>query len=124
LEVGDRIRELRKSLKISQAELAKKIGVSSGNVGDWERGRAKPGVDALINLSKFFNKSIDWLITGEEPKCSYDEYPDEIVLKKQDIKILPLSDTERDIVKKFRELSKEDKNNIKQIMSLKSNNDN
>jgi len=123
LEVGDRIRELRKSLKISQAELAKKIGVSSGNVGDWERGRAKPGVDALKNLSKFFNKSIDWLITGEEPKSSNNEYPDEIVLKKQDIKILPLSNTERDILKKFRELSKEGKNNFKQIISHKSNKD-
>ena len=66
MNIGARIKELRNLVKISQEELADKIKVSRGNVGDWERGRAKPGAEALLLLSKFFNVSVDWILTGEE----------------------------------------------------------
>lgn len=65
MDIGARIKELRNLVKISQEELADKIKVSRGNVGDWERGRAKPGAEALLLLSKFFNVSVDWILTGE-----------------------------------------------------------
>ena len=48
------LKQLRAKKGVSQLELAKAIGVSNGNVGDWERGRSKPGYDALIALSRFF----------------------------------------------------------------------
>lgn len=66
MEIASRIKELRSSIGLSQDELASKIKVSRGNVGDWERGKAKPGADALISLSSFFKVSIDWLLTGKE----------------------------------------------------------
>ena len=34
------LRELRLKKGVTQIELAKAIGVSNGNVGDWERGRS------------------------------------------------------------------------------------
>lgn len=40
------LRELRSKKGVTQVELAKAIGVSNGNVGDWERGRSKPGYEA------------------------------------------------------------------------------
>lgn len=46
-------------------KLANKIGVSSGNVSDWENERSKPSSDAIINISNFFNVSADWLLTGK-----------------------------------------------------------
>lgn len=64
--IGTRIKELRKRHDISQEELAAKINVSRGNVGDWERGRAKPGAEALIALSSYFSVSIDWILNGQE----------------------------------------------------------
>ena len=51
------LKQLRAKKGVSQLELAKAIGVSNGNVGDWERGRSKPGYDALIALSRFFEVS-------------------------------------------------------------------
>lgn len=64
--IGERIKELRTEKKISQAELAKSINVSSGNVGDWERDRAKPSADVLIELMNYFNVSADYLLTGKK----------------------------------------------------------
>lgn len=59
---SDVLKELRSKIGISQIELAKSIGVSNGNVGDWERGRSKPGYDAIIALSRFFGISSDSLL--------------------------------------------------------------
>ncbi len=77
MEIGERIKHLREESRITQAELAKEIGVSPGNVGDRERGRAKPGFDALLALSRFFQISVDWLMTGEDTS-----YHKEVYLKR------------------------------------------
>jgi len=44
------IRKLRKRLKISQAELAKLVGVSLGTVGNWESGKVKPKPEYRVKL--------------------------------------------------------------------------
>lgn len=74
--ISSRLKYLRAQFKISQAKLAKQITVSSGNVGDWETGKSKPGADALIALSKYFDVSIDWILTGigRGPKISENSY--------------------------------------------------
>lgn len=118
--IGKRIKDLRKASKITQAELAKKIGVSPGNVGDWERGRAKPGFDALLALSKFFDKSVDWLMTGKEKACLNNVYPEKIILLRHDVELLPLSDTERYLLKKLRKLTEKEKNELKKITKYSS----
>ena len=59
---SDVLKELRAKTGVSQLKLAKAIGVSNGNVGDWERGRSKPGYDAIVALSRFFGVSSDSLL--------------------------------------------------------------
>lgn len=59
-----RLKYLRNYFNLSQPEFAKLINVSRGNVGDWETGRSKPTVPALIAISNRFNISIDWLLKG------------------------------------------------------------
>ncbi|HHV19800.1 MAG TPA: helix-turn-helix transcriptional regulator [Thermoanaerobacterales bacterium] len=59
-----RLKYLRTFFNLSQPEFAKIINVSRGNVGDWETGRSKPTVPALITISNRFNISIDWLLKG------------------------------------------------------------
>lgn len=56
------LKELRTQRNITQIELARAIGVSNGNVGDWERGRSKPGYDALAALSRYFEISPEYLL--------------------------------------------------------------
>lgn len=78
MDVSDRIKLLRDLAHMSQAKFGQSIGVSAGNVGDWERGRAKPGADALLALSRHFNISIDWILTGEG------KGPDDHVIEKNE----------------------------------------
>jgi len=40
---GAKIKSIRKKLGLSQAEFAKKVGVSNGSVAAWETGRSRPG---------------------------------------------------------------------------------
>lgn len=65
IHISERIRYLRKINNISQDELASGINASRGNVGDWERGKTKPGSDALVALARFFNVSTDFILTGK-----------------------------------------------------------
>lgn len=66
----DLLRSLRKERKLSQAQLAEAAGVSPGNVADWERGRNKPGYDALARLSRALDVPLDQLIFIEEEGVS------------------------------------------------------
>ena len=45
------LRSLRRKMDLSQKQLAEAVGVSPGNISDWESGRAKPGYDALVKLT-------------------------------------------------------------------------
>ncbi|GAQ24171.1 helix-turn-helix domain-containing protein [Tepidanaerobacter syntrophicus] len=119
MEIGERIKHLREESRITQAELAKEIGVSPGNVGDWERGRAKPRFDALLALSRFFQISVDWLMTGEDTSYHKEVYPEKIVLQRQDLELLPLSNEEREILMKFRTLTESEQLKLKKLLDGK-----
>lgn len=72
-DISERIKELRKGANLSQANFAKKIGFSQGNVGDWERGISKPTIPALIAISNEFHVSIDLLVKGESKIKTIDD---------------------------------------------------
>jgi SOS-response transcriptional repressor LexA len=61
----DRIRELRKSLDMTQVEFSTKLGVGQSNTADWERGRSCPSIEALTNLANVYNINLNWLLTGK-----------------------------------------------------------
>ena len=63
--VGRRIRELR-GFDVTQADLAKRIGVSQGYLSTVEHGQGEIGGEVLLSISREFRKSIEWLLTGEE----------------------------------------------------------
>jgi len=63
-----RIKYLREKNGLTQAAFAEMIGVSQGNVGDWERHRSAPSLTAIGAIVKTFNVSADWLLFGEESK--------------------------------------------------------
>ncbi len=64
--VGERLKQLRLSKKMTQEALAKKLGVSISTVGMYERGQRNPDNEMLIKISKVFNISIDNLLGVRE----------------------------------------------------------
>ena len=63
----NRIKELRKSKGLTQAELAKKVGVSEQAVSFYENDRRKPKIETWNMLADFFNVSIPYLQGLPEP---------------------------------------------------------
>lgn len=67
--MNERILILRRREKISQNELAFMCGYSSGAiVSMWENGTRTPPTLVLPALAKALNCTIDYLVTGENPK--------------------------------------------------------
>lgn len=58
----NRIKELRKRLKLSQDSLADKLHVHQTAISQWERGLTAPDIDNLRNMSELFSVSIDYLL--------------------------------------------------------------
>lgn len=62
----DRIRRVRRIAKVTQAELARSVGVSASAVAQWEQPNGtRPGISHLIAVSRLAAISLDWLATGE-----------------------------------------------------------
>ena len=58
---SEKIRQLRKDRHLTQAEVAKEVGLSARGYQDLELG-AKPGFDNLLHLADFYDVSVDWLM--------------------------------------------------------------
>ncbi|WP_027086842.1 helix-turn-helix domain-containing protein [Cohnella panacarvi] len=63
--IAGRIEQILKSKKITKVDFAKKLGISTGNMGDWSRGKSAPGANALVAISEELGVSLDWLVTGQ-----------------------------------------------------------
>lgn len=62
---SDILRKLRVENGLSQNELAKKISTSRSNIANYENNKNYPSIDMVYKLSRFFNCSIDYLLTGK-----------------------------------------------------------
>ena len=59
MRIGERIKELRIESGLSQAVLAKQVGVSQKAIDYWERGVNEPKASYVIALVRFFGLSFD-----------------------------------------------------------------
>ena len=64
--VGDKVKELRTKAGISQAELARRLGIARSNINAWEMGLSSPNAACLIDLAKIFHCSTDYLLGLEK----------------------------------------------------------
>ena len=65
-QFGARVRTMRKLFGLTQAELAKKLGVTTQAIAAYETGKREPPFKNLIGLSRALKVTADWLI-GNEP---------------------------------------------------------
>ncbi len=62
---GDRLAGAREAAGMTQAELARRLGVKKSTIGDWENDLAEPRANRLSMMAGMVNVSIKWLLTGE-----------------------------------------------------------
>ncbi len=70
MTTGEKLTNLRKKANFTQEELADKLNVSRQAVSKWEQNQAFPETDKLIQLSKLYGVSMDYILginndTGE-----------------------------------------------------------
>ncbi len=69
--IGERLQELRKDKGISQAEIARLLGVSHYTISSYECNRSDPDDKIKIVLAKYFDVSIDYLLGLIDEPLSY-----------------------------------------------------
>jgi transcriptional regulator with XRE-family HTH domain len=62
--VGQRIRSVRKGLKITQAQFGRRLGIIPLSVARYEAGRV-PRADVLERIARFGGVTTSWLLYGE-----------------------------------------------------------
>lgn len=65
----NRIKKLREEEGINQTELAKRISTTRAAVNAWEAGINQPRLESLLNLSDYFNVTIDYIAGRDEPEA-------------------------------------------------------
>jgi transcriptional regulator with XRE-family HTH domain len=81
--LGDRINRLRRKKKLSQGDLAERIGTSGHQLSKYERGIHEPSLELLSRIARTLDTSTDFLITGKEPASQdqpfrFDSLPPEL----------------------------------------------
>ena len=67
----ERLAEARKEKGFTQAELARRLGVTAQAVSKWERGNAYPDIELLDGISTVLDCSLDYLFQYEKGKKTY-----------------------------------------------------
>lgn len=103
MSIGKRIKDRRKELKLTQTDIKRECGISSGALSEIENGNRTPSIIAFQLLSQTLNCSMDWLATGNS----------------SDAENIFISECEDNLLKGFRELSEGDQDEIMEILNMK-----
>ncbi len=60
--IGDRLKQLRKARRYSQADMGKALGISQQMVAKWEQGDVEVTSDTLTRLARLLDCTTDWLL--------------------------------------------------------------
>ena len=70
-EIKDRLKLFRRDKDLTQEDLATQTAISRTYISTVEAGRQDPSFSFIKTLSKTYNLSIDWLLTGEGSMFSF-----------------------------------------------------
>lgn len=67
---GEILKNERKTKQLSQEELAEKLNMTKSAICNYERGIRKPNNDTLMQIAKFFDVSVDYLLGLDNVDCA------------------------------------------------------
>lgn len=101
--IGERIKTRRKELGLSQTDIYERCDITSGALSKIENGKTTPSVIAFYKLSQVLECDMNWLATG-------------LSANMQNANICKL---ETELLNGFRELPKDDKEELIGLLKLK-----
>ena len=94
------LKELRQEKGDTQSDIAKALNISQKAYSYYERGEREPSIDMLIQISNYFNVTVDYLLGREKSK--YYE----------------LTEDEYNLIKRYRMLSERNKGKINERIDI------
>jgi transcriptional regulator with XRE-family HTH domain len=79
MDIKDRLKNLRKSKNLTQAELGENTQISLTTINKAEAGKGDLSTEQVIKLSSFFGVSADYLLTGKEGTSEINEEEREVI---------------------------------------------
>lgn len=64
-EIGHRMRRAREDKRLTQKEVADRIGIHNSTIGKYELGEREPDFETVMKLAKVYEVSPVWLLTGD-----------------------------------------------------------
>ena len=93
-DIVKRIEKLISSTNSKPATIAKLVGGTNAMFTDWNSGKAKPSLAAVMAFAEYFGVSLDYLVYGKENNVSA-------------IESLGLTKVQSELLEKFNQLSPE-----------------
>lgn len=62
--IGGRLRSAREAAGISQADIARKLGISRAAISQWEANDTNPDIGRFGAIADAYGVAVDWLVTG------------------------------------------------------------
>ena len=103
--IGSRLRDLRKERGLTQAELARQIGIQQSDLSRMEKGEYRVSLDNLFKILGVFDLDLVDFFGGQQETKAQERQP----LSREDMKILHL----------LRELSPEGRAEVQEFLEFK-----
>lgn len=110
MEIGKRIKNRRLELNLTQADIRRETGISTGNLSGIENGSSAPSASALCELSRVLKCSTDYILLGKSSNSD--------ILDSSNIRE-PFTPLQEMILSTIRELDPIDQEEILDIIEMK-----
>ena len=111
MEFSETLKNIRKHLKISQQDLARRLGIAQSTVGMWETGKRTPKLDEIKRLATALNITVERLVAKNDKKIEITK--NTVYIDGEKVEGLSVLDVERiiDNVRTFQKTLKTSKEN-------------
>lgn len=116
---GERVKEIRKALGLSQEAFGEKIGITRASISNMEKGTRNPSDQTIKSICREFNVDYFWLTEGIGNEMFIEKENDSIKLVAEEY---GLTDSEADMIVKFLKLTPNEREILTNIINKLSDN--
>ncbi len=98
--IGRRLREIRKARRLSQQEVAERVGIPQSNLSRIENGKQRLNLSVLVNVLGLYRMTLDDFFSGTEPGR-------------------PVNEREEQLLRLFRSLSETERCEVEDYLQFK-----